>query len=101
MSDAVQWLTGPELRQRFSISPMGLHRWLNDERLQFPPPVKIRERLFWRLGDIEAFEKRIITMALRNRAASRALCVSPGRNDAQSEDISARRPGTLDQVRAQ
>jgi predicted DNA-binding transcriptional regulator AlpA len=69
MSDEVVWLTGPQVRERFSISPMGLSRWLNDERLHFPRPVKIRERLFWRLGDIEAFEKQIIAAGLRNRAA--------------------------------
>jgi predicted DNA-binding transcriptional regulator AlpA len=81
MSDEIKWLTGPQLRQRFSISAVGLHRWLNDERLQFPQPVKIRERLFWRLGDIEAFEKQMIAAGLRNRAASSALCVGLGRND--------------------
>jgi predicted DNA-binding transcriptional regulator AlpA len=70
MSDAVKWMTGPQIRQRYNISAMGLHRWLNDKRLQFPRPVKIRERLFWRLGDIEAFEKQMIAAGLRNRAAS-------------------------------
>jgi predicted DNA-binding transcriptional regulator AlpA len=69
MSDDVKWVTGPQLRQRFSISAMGLHRWVNDKRLQFPLPVKIRRRLFWRLGDIEAFEKQMIGAGLRNRAA--------------------------------
>lgn len=87
MSDTVKWLNGPQLRQRFSLSAVGLHRWLNDERLQFPRPVKIRERLFWRLGDIEAFEKQIIALALSDRAQFRALCVGPSRNDAQSERI--------------
>ncbi len=70
MREQVTWLTGPQVRERFCISAMGLSRWLNDERLQFPRPVKIRERLFWRLGDIEAFEKQIIATGLRNRAAS-------------------------------
>jgi predicted DNA-binding transcriptional regulator AlpA len=93
MSDPVKWLNGPQLRQRFSLSAVGLHRWLNDERLQFPRPVKIRERLFWRLGDIEAFEKQMITVALRNRAASRALCIDPGPNDPP-------RPATPDDGRA-
>jgi predicted DNA-binding transcriptional regulator AlpA len=69
MRDAIKPITATELRQRFSISAMGLHRWLNDERLQFPGPVKIRERLFWRLEDIEAFEKQMIGAALRHRAA--------------------------------
>ena len=53
MSDEVTWLTGPQVRQRFSISAMGLHRWLNDEGLQFPRPIRIRERLFWRVSDIQ------------------------------------------------
>jgi predicted DNA-binding transcriptional regulator AlpA len=70
MSDEITWLTGPQVGERFCISAMGLSRWLNDERLNFPRPVKIRERLFWRLADIEAFEKQIIAAGLRNRAAS-------------------------------
>jgi predicted DNA-binding transcriptional regulator AlpA len=71
MSEESIWLTGPQVRQRFSISTMGLHRWLRDERLQFPKPVKIRERLFWRISDIEAFEHKLITAGLRNRAVPR------------------------------
>jgi predicted DNA-binding transcriptional regulator AlpA len=70
MTDEVTWLTGPQVRQRFSISAMGLYRWLKDARLQFPHPVKIRERLFWRLNEIEEFEHRMMSAGLRSRTAN-------------------------------
>ena len=71
MDNNVVWLTGPQVQRRFSISAMGLYRWQHDERLDFPEPTRIRERLFWRLSDIEAFEKRMIAIGLRKRAAQR------------------------------
>ena len=40
------------------ICSMTLHRWVNDGNynyLNFPKPIKISTRNYWRRGDIEAF----------------------------------------------
>ncbi len=55
----MEFLTAPQVRQRFAgISDMTLWRWMHDERMGFPKPVVINRRRYFRLTDIEAFEKR-------------------------------------------
>jgi hypothetical protein len=34
--DAAFWLTATQVRARFGVSAMSIHRWLHDQRLQFP-----------------------------------------------------------------
>jgi predicted DNA-binding transcriptional regulator AlpA len=51
------WLTATQLSRRFSISLMALWRWVNDPNLGFPAPLKIRERNYWRLAEIEDWER--------------------------------------------
>ena len=56
-------LTGPQICARFGdISDMTLWRWLQNDELAFPKPLVINRRRYWRLADIEAWE--------RTRAAS-------------------------------
>jgi hypothetical protein len=43
-------------RMRFGVSDMSLHRWMNDPRLNFPRPIRINDRRYWRLSDLENFE---------------------------------------------
>jgi predicted DNA-binding transcriptional regulator AlpA len=39
-----EWLTGPQVARRFGISSMSLWRWIHDPTLEFPAPMRIRER---------------------------------------------------------
>jgi predicted DNA-binding transcriptional regulator AlpA len=60
-------LTGPQVRARFgNISDMTLWRWLQDPELGFPEPLIIQRRRYWRLADIEAWER---AQASRPKAA--------------------------------
>lgn len=52
------YITAPDVCKRFSISQMSLWRWIGDEKLQFPRPLRIRNRRFFRLDEIQAFEAR-------------------------------------------
>lgn len=52
------YLSGPQVLQRFGISEMSLWRWEKDEALRFPKPMRIRNRKFFRLADIEAWERQ-------------------------------------------
>lgn len=56
-----QFLTATQVRERFGrISDMTLWRWLQDQALDFPKPVVIQRRRFFKLDDIEQFEARRI-----------------------------------------
>ena len=55
----MEFLTGPQLRQRFGgISDMTLWRWLHDDCVGFPKPLVINRRRYFRTADVEAFEAR-------------------------------------------
>jgi len=51
------YLTGPEVCRRFGITDMTLWRWLQDEKLGFPRPIKPNRRRFFRKDAIEAWER--------------------------------------------
>lgn len=51
------YLTAPQVMQRFGISEMTLWRWSHDEKLGFPQPMRIRNRKFFPISDIEAWER--------------------------------------------
>ena len=43
---------------RYDICKMSLHRRMKDPALDFPQPTRIRNRLFWKLGDLRAWERK-------------------------------------------
>jgi predicted DNA-binding transcriptional regulator AlpA len=46
------------LRERYdNISDMTVWRWLHDPYLGFPQPIYLGKRRYWRLGDLEAWER--------------------------------------------
>lgn len=52
-------LTAREVRETLGgVTDMSLWRWLNDDRLDFPKPVVIRRRRYWRQSEIAAFQTR-------------------------------------------
>jgi len=55
----MEFLTGPQVRERFGgISDMTLWRWMHDERVDFPKPLVINRRNYFRVAEIETFEAR-------------------------------------------
>ena len=38
------------------VSAMCLWRWMRDERVQFPLPIQINRRNYWRLGDLRRWQ---------------------------------------------
>jgi predicted DNA-binding transcriptional regulator AlpA len=51
-------LTARQVYERFSVSDMTLWRWLNDPDLDFPRPIVINHRRYFRLPEIEAWERQ-------------------------------------------
>jgi predicted DNA-binding transcriptional regulator AlpA len=51
------FLAARQVRDRYGgVSDMSLWRWLHDDRLGFPKPLRIHNRRFWRLSDLRAWE---------------------------------------------
>jgi predicted DNA-binding transcriptional regulator AlpA len=41
-----------------NICTLTLYRWVKHPKLNFPQPVKIHRRYFWKLGELRAWERR-------------------------------------------
>ncbi len=53
-----KFTTGPQVLERYQITEMTLWRWLKDDKLDFPKPMKIRRLRFWDPADLDAFDTR-------------------------------------------
>ncbi len=50
-------VTAKQVYARYGgISEMTLWRWLRDERMNFPQPMMINGRRYWKLSDLQAWE---------------------------------------------
>lgn len=50
------YLTAGQVRARYGVSDMSLWRWLRDESLGFPAPMKINRYRYWSKAALEAWE---------------------------------------------
>ncbi|WP_294609347.1 helix-turn-helix transcriptional regulator [uncultured Roseovarius sp.] len=51
-----EFLTGPQVQERYQKSPVTIWRWINDSALGFPQPIRINRLNYWRLAELEAWE---------------------------------------------
>jgi predicted DNA-binding transcriptional regulator AlpA len=56
MNDHQTYLPAAGVRARYSVSDMSIWRWLRNVSLEFPKPLRINGRRFWRLTELEAWE---------------------------------------------
>jgi predicted DNA-binding transcriptional regulator AlpA len=47
-----------KLRRQLNVSPMTFWRWLHDEKLAFPASLRIKNRVYFRWADVEAWLAR-------------------------------------------
>lgn len=57
----------PQVWRSFGITSMTLHRWDADPALNFPPPIRIRNRKFRSRKALEQFKARLLADAIANR----------------------------------
>jgi predicted DNA-binding transcriptional regulator AlpA len=58
MTDPGNLLHSAGVRTRYGgVSDMSLWRWLNDKELNFPKPLVINKRRYWRIVDLVAWER--------------------------------------------
>ncbi len=55
--------------ERYSVTSMTLHRWLADDRMGFPRPIYLGRFRYWRLAEIEAYERALAVARDSRRAA--------------------------------
>jgi predicted DNA-binding transcriptional regulator AlpA len=41
------------------VSAMCIWRWMRDDRVKFPQPLKINNRNYWKVGDLRAWADRV------------------------------------------
>lgn len=54
------YLPARKVWERYGVTAMSLHRWLRDERMDFPQPIYIGRFRYWRLQDLLTFEQRCV-----------------------------------------
>lgn len=57
-SDDGGFVTGPQLCRRYGVSEQSIWRWRHDPALDFPKPMTINRRNYWRLADLIEWERR-------------------------------------------
>ena len=67
-SHQTTYLPAGAVRARYGVSDMSLWRWLRDEAMRFPAPIRINRRRFWKLAELEAWETSRATKGVRNAA---------------------------------
>ena len=45
------------VRERYKVSDMTIWRWLRDEQMAFPQPLYLGRYRYWRIAEIEAWER--------------------------------------------
>jgi predicted DNA-binding transcriptional regulator AlpA len=69
MLPSPEYLGSRAVRRRYGdISDMSLWRWLHDEKLNFPKPTIIQKRRYWRIAELEAWERARAARAMGTAA---------------------------------
>lgn len=50
------FLPARKVWERYGVTSMTLHRWQNDERMNFPTPHYFGRLRFWKISDLEEWE---------------------------------------------
>ena len=51
------FLPARKVWERYGVTSMTLHRWLKDPNNSFPKPTYLGRLRYWRLADLEAWER--------------------------------------------
>jgi predicted DNA-binding transcriptional regulator AlpA len=66
-ADEDLFLPAARVRKRYGVSSMSIHRWLQDQKLNFPRPIYIGRYRYWKVDELSAWE--IARAASRSEAA--------------------------------
>jgi predicted DNA-binding transcriptional regulator AlpA len=51
------YLKSKHVQERYCVSAMSLWRWLHDDKLRFPKPMYIGKRRYWKITELEEWER--------------------------------------------
>jgi predicted DNA-binding transcriptional regulator AlpA len=51
------YLPARQVWERYGVTDMTLHRWVRSQQMNFPKPVYIGRYRYWRLSELEAWER--------------------------------------------
>lgn len=55
--EAGVFLPSRKVLRRYDVSDMTIHRWLNNPEMNFPRPVYFGRNRFWRLTELQSWER--------------------------------------------
>jgi hypothetical protein len=54
-----EYIGSRQVKRRYGdVSDMALWRWLHNPKVNFPKPTIINRRRYWRVAELEAWERR-------------------------------------------
>lgn len=53
----MKYLTSEDVRARYQVTDMTLHRWENDPTMGFPVPLRINRRRLWNPAELDAWDR--------------------------------------------
>jgi len=56
-SETGSLMPAKKVQQRYDIADRTLDRWLESKTLAFPKPVVINKRRYWRIAELETWER--------------------------------------------
>ncbi|MGE3990114.1 hypothetical protein [Pseudorhodoplanes sp.] len=68
--EPIELVPDPKVWEEFDVTPQTGDRWTKHPTLGFPAKIKIGDRNYRNRRDLEAFKKRLIAIAIRNRATT-------------------------------
>ena len=66
-TESDEFVPDPVVWREFGVTSMTLWRWTRDKELGFPPPIRIRNRLFRSRRQLEEFKQRMLRKAIATR----------------------------------
>ena len=70
--DAVTYIPGPKVKARYNVTDMTIHRWLHDDDMDFPRPYYFGRFRYWRLYELEVWERAQPRRRIRARTVPEA-----------------------------
>jgi predicted DNA-binding transcriptional regulator AlpA len=69
----------PKVAERYHVTTMTLWRWQQDEKLNFPKPIRIGPRLYFYLADLIVWEKERAAKSANSDAGAQARLMAEKR----------------------
>jgi predicted DNA-binding transcriptional regulator AlpA len=63
VSDSTDLLPDPQVARRYNVNPRTIYRWDDQPALGFPKPIRINNRKYRRLHELEAWERQRVEAA--------------------------------------